>query len=397
MNAKLPVKTRCHFKRPIGDACPLPYNAPSIDIQGSGCMHQVAPEQYSSLLAEKQQQIEEQFAPFNIGDIDVYPSEPLHFRQRAEFRVWHEGEECFHAMFEPGTKTDPIKISHFPIASLAICELMPKVIQAINEQPILKHKLFQVEYLNTLSGEMLVTLIYHKQLNDEWIAAATAIKEALGIHLIGRARKMRLLLDQEYVMETLNVDGKAIQYQQIEASFTQPNARVNEKMLSWARGCATAGNADLLELYCGNGNFSLALADQYRSVFATEISKTSVHAANFAKQANGIDNVTFARVSAEEFTEHMNGTHKRKRLAGLGLEDADFQTVLVDPPRAGLDEASCEMISRYPNIIYISCNPNTLEANLEQLSKTHEVKRFAMFDQFPYTHHIECGAYLQAK
>ena len=368
-----------------------------IDIQGSGCMHQVAPEQYLSLLAEKQQRIEEQFASFNIGDIDVYASEPTHFRQRAEFRIWHEGDECFHAMFEPGTKSNPIKIDHFPIASLAICELMPKLMDAINTQPILKHKLFQIEYLNTLSGEMLVTVIYHKQLNDEWLAAATAVKETLGIHLIGRARKMRLLLDQEYVMETLNVDGKALQYQQIEASFTQPNARVNEKMLSWARSCTTAGDADLLELYCGNGNFSLTLADQYRSVFATEISKTSVHAANFAKEANGIDNVTFARVSAEEFTEHMNGTTTRKRLAGLGLEDADFQTVLVDPPRAGLDEASCEMISRYPNIIYISCNPDTLELNLQQLSATHEVKRFAMFDQFPYTHHIECGAYLQAK
>ena len=370
---------------------------PLIDIQGSGCMHQVAPEQYSSLLAEKQERIEDQFAQFNIGDIDVYASEPIHFRQRAEFRIWHEGDSCFHAMFEPGTKTDPIKIDHFPTASLEICQLMPKLIEAINSQPILKHKLFQIEYLNTLSGEMLVTLIYHKQLNDEWVAAATAIKESLGIHLIGRARKMRLLLDQEYVRETLNVDGKALQYQQIEASFTQPNARVNEKMLSWARSCATAGDADLLELYCGNGNFSLALADQYRNVFATEISKTSVNAANFAKKANGIENVTFARVSAEEFTDHMNGITARKRLTGLGLEDADFQTVLVDPPRAGLDQASCEMISRYPNIIYISCNPDTLELNLQQLSATHEVKRFAMFDQFPYTHHIECGAYLQAK
>jgi len=360
-------------------------------------MHQVAPEQYSSLLADKQQRIEEQFAQFNIGDIDVFTSEPLHFRQRAEFRIWHEGDACFHAMFEPGTKTDPIKIDHFPIASLAICELMPKLIAAINQQPMLKHKLFQVEYLNTLSGEMLVTLIYHKQLDDAWIEAAKALKDTLGIHLIGRARKMRLLLDQDYVIEELNVDGQTLKYQQIEASFTQPNAKVNEKMLSWARSCATAPDSDLLELYCGNGNFSLALANQYRNVFATEISKTSIHAANFAKDANGIENVTFARVSAEEFTEHMNGSHQRKRLTGLGLEDADFKTVLVDPPRAGLDEASCEMISRYPNIIYISCNPDTLELNLQQLSQTHDVKRFAMFDQFPYTHHIECWAYLQAK
>lgn len=360
-------------------------------------MHQVTPETYSALLAEKQQDIQAQFAQFNVGEIDVFESEPLHFRQRAEFRIWHEGDECFHAMFEPGTKTDPIKIEDFPIASLAICELMPKLIDAINQHPILKHKLFQVEYLNTLSGEMLVTLIYHKQLDDEWIETAKKIKTDLNIHLIGRARKMRLLLDQEYVIETLNVDSSALKYQQIEASFTQPNAKVNEKMLSWARACGQHPESDLLELYCGNGNFSLALADQYRNVFATEISKTSIHAANYGKEANGIDNVTFARVSAEEFTQHMTGLHLRKRLTGLGLEEANFETVLVDPPRAGLDAESCELISQYKNIIYISCNPNTLEMNLKQLSATHEVKRFAMFDQFPYTHHIECGAYLQAK
>ena len=360
-------------------------------------MHAVTPELYSNLLAEKQQRIESQFAQFNVGDIDVYESEPTHFRQRAEFRIWHDGNECFHAMFEPGTKTDPIKIEDFPIASEAICALMPKLIAAINEQDILKHKLFQVEYLNTLSGEMLVTLIYHKQLDDAWIEAAKALKAELNIHIIGRARKMRLLLNQEYVIETLNVDGKAIQYQQIEASFTQPNAKVNEKMLSWARACHQDPNSDLLELYCGNGNFSLALADQYRRVFATEISKTSIHAANYAKEANGIDNVTFARVSAEEFTEHMKGTRLRSRLTGLGLEDANFETVLVDPPRAGLDKDSCELISHYKNIIYISCNPDTLEENLKQLSATHKVTRFAMFDQFPYTHHIECGAFLQAK
>lgn len=360
-------------------------------------MHQVQVDQYQTLLDEKQQRIEEQFAPLGVKQIDVYASEPSHYRQRAEFRIWHEGDRCFHAMFKPGTKTDPIEITDFPIADAAICALMPTLIEAINANPVLKSKLFQLEYLSTLSGDMLVTLIYHRQLDDEWIAAATELKNKLGIHIIGRARKMRLELDQDFVIEELTVDGKKLKYKQVEASFTQPNAKMSEQMLSWARSCTKNSDHDLLELYCGNGNFSLALADQFNRVVATEISKTSINAANDNKAMNGIENVDFARVSAEEFTEHMNGTRLRRRLKDMNLEGANFGTVLVDPPRAGLDEGSCEMISQYPRIVYISCNPDTLELNLEQLSRTHEIQRFALFDQFPYTHHVECGAYLVRK
>ena len=351
-------------------------------------------DQYETLLAEKKQRIEQQFARFSIPEIQVYASPVKHFRQRAEFKIWHTAERCFHAMFERGANHSPIEITELPIASEAIVQLMPKLLAEINQNKVLRHRLFQVEYLSTLSGEMLVTLIYHRKLDDEWIQQARHLKEKLGVHLIGRAKKMRILLDQDHVIETLKVDGLTLHYKQIEGGFTQPNALMNQHMLSWARSCSTQADADLLELYCGNGNFSIALADRFRRVFATEISKTSIQAALDNKQMNQIENVDFARVSAEEFTAHMTGEHPRRRLKDCQLDTADFQTVLVDPPRAGLDSASCELISHYPNIIYISCNPDTLEENLSILSKTHRIERFALFDQFPYTHHVESGVYL---
>jgi tRNA (uracil-5-)-methyltransferase len=357
-------------------------------------MHEFPFDRYDALLAEKKQRIEQQFSRFDLPALSVYPSPVKHFRQRAEFKIWHTAERCFHAMFERGSNNAPIEISDFPIASEAIVELMPKLLEVIHQNKTLSHRLFQVEYLSTLSGDMLVTLIYHRKLDDEWIREARKLKEELGIHLIGRAKKMRILLDQDHVIESLQVDGHTLHYKQIEGGFTQPNAVVNQHMLSWARSCATKNESDLLELYCGNGNFSIALADKFRRVFATEISKTSVHAALANKDMNRIENIDFARVSAEEFTAHMSGEHPRRRLQDCQLDTADFQTVLVDPPRAGLDTASCEMISHYPNIIYISCNPDTLEENLVQLSKTHRIERFALFDQFPYTHHIESGVYL---
>ena len=365
-------------------------------------MQDIQIDQYDSLLDQKAQRIRDQFKAFSspaepIPELEVFASEVQHFRLRAEFKIWHEGDRCFHAMFEKGTKNEPIEIRDFPIASEQITQLMPAIVAEINHSQILKHRLFQLEYLSTLSGEMLVTMIYHRQLDEAWIAEANRLKAKLGIHIIGRAKKLKILLDQDYVVETLKVDGKALHYKQIEGGFTQPNGKMNEKMLSWARSCVDGSPGDMLELYCGNGNFSIAMADKFRRVFATEISKTSVKAANDNKTMNGIDNVDFARVSAEEFTAHMNGIRKRRRLKDLNLEEADFQTVLVDPPRSGLDDDSCKMISAYPNIVYISCNPDTLEQNLEVLSKTHTIKRFAMFDQFPYTHHIECGIYLSKR
>jgi len=350
---------------------------------------------YKALLTEKVERIQAQFSKFKLPDLDVFASEPQNFRLRAEFKVWHDGERCFHAMFERGSNNQPIEITNFPIASKAIVNLMPKLLEAINQSHLLKHRLFQVEYLDTLAGDLLVTLIYHRKLNDEWINEAKSLKQKFGINIIGRAKKMRILLDKDHVIEQLNVDGKLIQYKQIEGRFTQPNGKMNQQMLGWARNCVTGSeHFDLLELYCGNGNFSIALADKFRRVFATEISKTSVKAANDNKEMNQLNNVDFARVSSEEFTAHIKGEKKRRRLKDANLEEANFQTVLVDPPRSGLDEQSCEMISDYTNIIYISCNPETLEDNLTQLTKTHRIKRFALFDQFPYTEHIESGVYL---
>jgi tRNA (uracil-5-)-methyltransferase len=68
--------------------------------------------------------------------------------------------------------------------------------------------------------------------------------------------------------------------------------------------------------------------------------------------------------------------------------------VLVDPPRAGLDENTCKLISQFEKIVYISCNPETLARDVKMLLSTHTVQRVAAFDQFPYTHHLESGVFL---
>jgi len=85
------------------------------------------------------------------------------------------------------------------------------------------------------------------------------------------------------------------------------------------------------------------------------------------------------------------------RLRDIDLESYDFSHVFVDPPRAGIDEKSLEFISQFETIIYISCNPDTLKRDIEILKDSFELKEFAIFDQFPYTDHIESGVILQTR
>ena len=198
-------------------------------------------------------------------------------------------------------------------------------------------------------------------------------------------------------MESLDVGNKTYIYQQVENSFTQPNAGVNEQMLLWAQQATENSGGDLIELYCGNGNFSIALAENFDRVLGTEISKTSVRSAQINISKNGIDNIDIVRMSSEEFSQAMNGERKFRRLEDFDLTTYNYDTVLVDPPRAGLDRDSVELVRRFNKIIYISCNPETLKENLALLVETHQIDKFALFDQFPYTDHVETGVILTRK
>eukprot|EP00493_Phyllostaurus_siculus_P010195 UN10333 len=60
--------------------------------------------QYDTQLNEKEQRITSQFKRFGVQALEVFSSEPINYRQRAEFRVWHDGDDLFHIMFDQATK-----------------------------------------------------------------------------------------------------------------------------------------------------------------------------------------------------------------------------------------------------------------------------------------------------
>ena len=154
---------------------------------------------------------------------------------------------------------------------------------------------------------------------------------------------------------------------------------------------------DLIELYCGNGNFTMALAPLFQRVLATEISKSSVKAAQHNLSVNRIDNVAIVRMSSDEISTALAGGRAFNRLKHLPLDDYRFTTLLVDPPRSGLDDVTLALARRFDNILYISCNPQTLHANIADLNDSHRIEALALFDQFPYTHHLECGVLLHKR
>jgi len=352
------------------------------------------PSSYTTQLDAKVARLRELLAPFGAPEPAVFDSPREHYRLRAEFRLWREDGQRHYAMFAPGEKHKAILIDDFPIASKRINDLMPRLKAAWQASEELGNRLFQVEFLTTLAGDAMVTLCYHRPLDEAWEVAARQLAEELGVSIIGRSKGKRLVIGRDYAVEKLDVAGRVFSYRQPEGAFTQPNGAVNQKMLSWAFEAIGEREDDLLELYCGNGNFTLPLATRVRQVLATEISKTSVNAALSNLDENAVDNVRLVRLSAEELTQALNDVRPFRRLEGIDLKSYAFGTVFVDPPRAGMDPDTCELTRRFERILYISCNPETLAANIAQLQDTHRIERCALFDQFPYTHHMESGVLL---
>ncbi len=351
---------------------------------------------YEWQLSQKEQLQKERFAHLYSDKFDIFRSYEQHYRARSEFRIWHKEDEIFYAMNKQKAKHEVVLIEECPQVAMPIASLMPKLIEAIKELD-LGFKLFGIDFLSSSTNEVVASLLYHRKLDDDWQEKAQQLSQKLNISIIGRARKQKIVIGQDFVIESLKVFDKEYHFKHIENSFTQPNTHVNQQMIEWALKNVANDGGDLLELYCGAGNFTIPFASKFDKVLATEISKSSINAAKENMKLNNVENIEFVRMSVEEFVEALEGVREFNRMKHISLEEYNLQTVFVDPPRAGLDDSSREFISRYKNILYISCNPETLLRDLEFLTKNYKIEKMALFDQFPYTNHLEMGVKLTKK
>ena len=218
--------------------------------------------------------------------------------------------------------------------------------------------------------------------------------------------------DKNFARKDLDVQNSAAQNLDYEKHCVQNSAC--EKLIAQNSSCEeptpqnsscekhavrpeSSAARDLLELYCGHGNFTIPLAAKFNRVLASEISKSSIANARINCELNGVCNAQFVRLSADELMSAFARRREFERLKGIDIFSYDFSHVLIDPPRAGLEPSVIDFIKNFQNLIYISCNPQTLFENLRSLCATHEVRRFAIFDQFAHTAHIECGVLLKRR
>ncbi len=353
---------------------------------------------YEEQLDFKIQREKERFSDFTNMEFDIIKSSEKAFRNRAEFRIWWEKDENDKAVYSYAMsdfEKNILEINSCQIVSSHIQEIMPKLLLELNQNHDLSHKLFAIEFLGSTTNDLLVTLIYHRKLEDSWNTLALELESKLNIKILGRSRKQKIILNSDSINETLSINNQDFKFQYQEGGFTQPNTSVNIKMIEWVLNNIETSTADLCELYCGGGNFTIPLSTKFNKVLATEISKTSIKSALKNCELNNIENIKFIRMSAEEFVQGLQEVRTFERLKDINLKNYNFDTIFMDPPRSGLDDTTRTLAKKFENIIYISCNPETLHRDLEELLKTHKIVNFALFDQFAYTHHIESGIILK--
>ncbi len=359
---------------------------------------QVSPENYQQQLDEKVTRVRALLALTTAQTITIAPSPTAHYRMRAEFRVWHKEDVWHYAMFDVANKR-PVFIEDCPMVVESINALMQPLRLQLLADALLSHKLYAIDFLASSQGEILVTLIYKTPLTPEWDDSVRGLNLPDGVMIIGRSRGKKRVMVRDYVNETLSLpSGDSFTLRHVENAFSQPNATVNAQMLAWvdAQLSADVKPPAILELYGGAGNFTWVLARHTDKLLMTELSPYAVSAAQDAFAQAGIHHVTIAAMNSEQVSQQLSSTGEGTQLLWQG-QDYDFKLVMVDPPRAGLDDTTRSLVQRFDSILYVSCNPETLARDMLAWQDSHRLAAVAVFDQFPYTHHIEVGVMLVKK
>ncbi|MDD2540922.1 MAG: class I SAM-dependent RNA methyltransferase [Desulfuromonadaceae bacterium] len=183
-----------------------------------------------------------------------------------------------------------------------------------------------------------------------------------------------------YRMNQADTDKMPLELTYAPGGFAQVHQLQNMSMLSVIRQLGTfAPTEQILDLYCGNGNFSLPLASEVASVVGIEGNANSIRAAEHNRELNKVANIQF-------FCDDVAAGVLR-----LVAEGRKFDTVLLDPPRSGAGEAVSGIVRLQPDkIIYISCDPSTLARDCGLFSRYgYHVVAAVPIDMFPQTYHIE--------
>lgn len=185
--------------------------------------------------------------------------------------------------------------------------------------------------------------------------------------------------------------GKSYFYEKIENliykvsydSFFQVNLNVATKMFNVIKKHIKEEDK-ILELYSGAGAISLFVSSEAKSLLGMEIVNNAVINANYNAKLNNINNASFVLEDLK---------------SGVKINNYEFNKLIVDPPRSGLSKDVLAFIEnkKPQDIIYMSCDMQTLARDVSFLKSMYEITDFYVGDMFSYTYHVECVILLQRK
>ena len=173
-------------------------------------------------------------------------------------------------------------------------------------------------------------------------------------------------------------------------SFYQVNPHQTSKL--YKKAIEYAGDISsktVIDTYCGTGTIGMSMAEKAKNVIGIELNPSAVRDAISNAKANNIKNIEFIKADATKWMQEYQGKIK---------EDVDGYVLVMDPPRSGSTEEFITAASNagIKNIVYVSCNPETLSRDLKSfIKKKYSVVKITPIDMFPWTEHVESCVLLE--
>lgn len=192
--------------------------------------------------------------------------------------------------------------------------------------------------------------------------------------------KINLIFGKDHITEEM----MGLKFNISPFSFFQPNVFTAEKIYKKAFELGEIDkDTKVLDLYSGTGTITQVMAKSAKKSTGIEIVEEAVEKAYENAKINEIENIEFLCGDVLEEIDHIKG---------------DFDLVILDPPRVGINPNALEKILKLnpEKFIYISCNPKTQVENLKDfIANGYKIEKYEVIDQFPKSRHVETIAFIR--